>query len=34
MIYVISFVIALLVLFAVTDLFGKKGNYKNDGSDA
>ena len=32
MIYLVSGVIAFLVLLALTELFGQKGNYKNDGT--
>jgi hypothetical protein len=32
MIWIISSVIAFLVLLALTELFGQKGNYKNDGT--
>ena len=33
MIYIVSFIIAFLILVAFTYLFGKKGNYRNDGTE-
>jgi hypothetical protein len=33
MIWVVSFIIAFLVLVALADLLGKKGHYKNSGHE-
>jgi hypothetical protein len=33
MIVIVSGVIAILVLFALTELFGRKGNYKSSGKE-
>lgn len=33
MIWIVSGIIAFLILVALTELLGRKGNYKNDGTE-